>query len=158
MKTTLGYQGLCKKKKKKKRNRLHHHVTTFPYIFFFTKTKKTNNPPVICFVSCRLTVDNLRRSDSKQLDGWDQAAPLEMCFLLWDRGYFAVGLEFCVVGSVGAEGGVFPPHFQVLAGSCQLLHSLLEEKNPRVCFERCCWRNNDVTCCKNGEERNKCHL
>lgn len=119
---------VCAKKKEKKKKQTTSSRDNFPIYFFLYKNKKTNNPPVICFVSCRLTVDNLRRSDSKQLDGWDQAAPLEVCFLLWDSGYFAVGLEFCVVGSVGAEGGMFPPHFQVLAGSCQLLHSLLEEK------------------------------
>lgn len=118
---------VCAKKKEKKKETDYIITWQLSHIFFSLQNQKTNNPPVICFISCRLTVDNLRRSDSKQLDGWDQAVPLEMCFLLWDSGYFPVGLEFCVVGSVGAEGGMFPPHFQVLAGSCQLLHSLLEE-------------------------------
>lgn len=70
-------------------------------------------------------MDDLRWSDSEQHDDWGQAGPLEMRLLLWDGGYFPVGLEFGVVGSVGAEGGVFPPHFQVFAGSRQLLYSLL---------------------------------
>ena len=51
-----------------------------------------------------------------------------MRLLLWDGGYFPINLEFCVVGSVRTEGGEFPSHFQIFAGSRQFLYSLQREK------------------------------
>lgn len=49
---------------------------------------------------------------------------LEMRLLLWDGGYFPISLKFCVIGGIRTEGSEFPSHFQVRAGSRQLLYSL----------------------------------
>lgn len=51
-----------------------------------------------------------------------------MRLLLWDGGYFPISLKFCVVGGVRTEGGEFPSHFEVWAGSRQLLHSLQRKR------------------------------
>lgn len=71
----------------------------------------------------------LRRRQAAWFTG--RGPRLEVRLLLWDGGYFPIGLEFGVVGGVGAQGGVLPPHLQVLAGSRQLLHSLWKQSKRR---------------------------
>lgn len=78
-----------------------------------------------------VSTDGKRCGDGRRLGSPVGAARLEMRLLLWDGGYFPVGLEFGVVGGVGAEGSVLPPHLQVLAGSRQLLHSLRKGRKHR---------------------------
>lgn len=108
-----------KKKSKQKTKQTTSSSYKFPIFFFFFFTKQ-QQPSSHLF---RLVVVWRWTTFAEGGGG----GPLEMRLLLWDGGYFAVSLEFCIVGSIGAEVGKFPPHFQVLAGGRQLLHPLLEE-------------------------------
>lgn len=74
----------------------------------------------------------LGRSISRS--GGQAVGRLEMRLLLWDGGYFPINLKFGIVGGVRTEGGVFPSHLQVLAGSCQLLHSLQTQIRGHLSF------------------------
>lgn len=73
-------------------------------------------------------------------------AQLEMRLLLWDGGYFPIDLKFRIVGSIRTEGGELPSHFQVWAGSRQLLYSLQREKIVYLWFShRSATSNSSIT-------------
>ena len=87
------------------------------HLFHFLFCVVVDNDVVVVVVCCSFSFVGLIVKTAGSLLG-----RLEMRLLLWDGGYFPINLKFSV--SVRTEGGVLPSHFQVRAGSRQLLYSL----------------------------------
>jgi len=131
-------QQMCYLKFVQNRSRLHKSVTppfflqdkngTQGHLFHFLFCVVADNVAVLIFVGLFIKTT----SSSVALSG----GRLEMSLLLWNGGYF-----FCVIGSIWTERSIFPSHFQVWTGSCQLLYSLQNVGHKK--WERCYLSSSD---------------